>query len=131
MRGIAKFVVLVSLLLPTGIALAGTTCPSTEYIRTLDFIEVDGVQDIWDLFSKTFVHANRKWRVTFTVYLPDAKDKVQAMELGNYFYRANVDFFNSPFERANPEAIVCYYAQMESSYFVRAVSYHNGYAATH
>ncbi|MBA3661075.1 MAG: hypothetical protein H0W64_05085 [Gammaproteobacteria bacterium] len=101
---------------------AKVNCPPTETITNLHFVRADGAAGIWDLFSEKFHHADRIWEVTYTVYLPSAKNNEEALRLGEEFYKMNIDFFDSPLGRSDEDKQVCYYAQQEATYFVRAIS---------
>lgn len=106
----------------TTVAFAKLDCPPTEMVENLKFVRVDGVSDIWDLFPDTFDYAGKTWQVIFTAYLPDAKNKEEALTQGQDFYRYGIQFFNPPVTLANSERPVCYYAQQEASHFVRAIA---------
>lgn len=124
MNKIKSFTLLFILFFFNMLAFAEVNCPQTDMIMNLQFLKADGVQGIWDLYSNNFDYSNRNWQVIFTVYLPDAKNMEQAIQLGTDFYRYQVMFFDHPLGSDQDNRQVCYYAQQESTYFVRAISEH-------
>lgn len=102
---------------------AGIDCPSTQFVKDVEFVSADGAEGIWDLLSERFSYADREWKVTFTVYLPKAKTASEALTLGKEYYLYDVNFFDTPTRIETDTKQTCYYAHADSNYFVRAISY--------
>lgn len=122
MNWVRNCILFSSLTIFAGFAFAEVNCPPTPIVTNLKFLHADGAQGIWDLFSETFTYDNKNWQVIFTVYLPDATNNEAAIQLGEDFYRTRIEFFDPPMGRSNEHRQTCYYAQQDSTYFVRAIS---------
>lgn len=102
------------------IVFAEDKCPPTDFIAAVNFLKAEGAAGIWDLYPQPFNYENRYWQLIFTAYLPNAHNNKEAIQQGTDMYRSEIVLFDPPLARKNDDYLNCYYAQLESTYFVRA-----------
>lgn len=76
--------------------------------------------DIWGMASNRFQFANEDWNILFVVALPTAKNKANALEQGNLFFKTNV-VLDKPVFQEEDDHKICMYAVNEN-YVVGAVT---------